>query len=110
MKLYAEYIKEREDRECLYNDYAFLTYKVYPNTKEVSVYDIFTSNENRGSFALKNLIRKFYAEMKKCGISRVYGFTDPDSIGWKKSETMMLKYGFEKIKTEDSGYNHYLLN
>ena len=42
-------------------------------------------------------------------IERVYGFTDPETIGWQKSEQMMLNYGFKKIKCE-SEYNHYILN
>ena len=110
MKMYADYIKEREGRECIYNEYAFLTYKVYLETNEVSVYDMYTTSEKRAGFALKNIIKEFLNKMKELGVEKAYGFTDMTTKGWEKSESMMLKYGFEKLKTEDNEYNHYILN
>jgi len=108
MELYAEYIKEREGKECLFNEHSFIIYKIYED--EISVIDIYTSPEKREGFSLKSLVKDFYKIAKHNKIKRLYGFTDPETVGWKRSENMMLKYGFEKIKTEDSGYNHYVLN
>jgi hypothetical protein len=107
MKLYADYLKEREGKDCLFNDHSFIIYKIYE--EEISVIDMYTSPEKRGSFSLKSLIIEFYKIAKENEIKKLYGFTDPSTRGWEKSEKMMLKYGFKKIKTEDSGYNHYLL-
>lgn len=106
MKLYTQYIKERENKECIYDEHSFIIYKIYGD--EMSVIDMFTSEEKRGSFGLIKLIKKLYKVMEHNQIKKVYGFTDPDTIGWKKSEKIMINYGFKKIEC-DSEYNHYIL-
>jgi hypothetical protein len=107
MELYAAYIKEREGKEVLFDDNAFIVYKIYG--KEISLIDIFISKEKRNTFALKTVFKKLLKVIKDNDIETAYGYTDPNTIGWEKSERMMINYGFKKMECEGD-YNHYILN
>jgi|11BtaG_2_1085332.scaffolds.fasta_scaffold00653_4 citrate lyase synthetase len=107
MKLYADYIKEREDKECIWNDNCFITYKIYGN--EVSVLDIYSSSEARGTGEMLEFVKDFYTNMYERGIKTAYGYTDEDTNGWENSERLMLKFGFKKIGKNEN-YNNYVLN
>ena len=111
MELYAQYIKEREGRECKYTEDYFVTYKIYKEEEEVSVFDIYSKPEVRGKQETFKFIKDFFGELKDSGIKRVYGFTDERTEGWKNSERLMLKFGFKLLSKspEDNQYNNYLL-
>ena len=46
MKLYADYLKERENIECKYNEYMFTTYKIYDDNT-ASIIDIYADPQVR---------------------------------------------------------------
>lgn len=107
MKLYADYIKEREGKECKYDENCFITYKLYDD--EVSIIDIYSSQETRGTGKMLDFVNEFFQEMREMGVKIAYGYTDENTNGWEKSERLMLKFGFKKIMKEDN-YNNYILN
>ena len=107
MKLYAEYIKEREGKDCIYNEDCFIVYKVYG--KEASIIDIYNRPNQRGKGNLKVIVDKLVEDLASREVETVYGYTDESTSGWQNSERLMLKYGFKKIKSE-SEYNHYALS
>ena len=107
MELYLEYIKEREGKECVYNDNCFIVYKIYDD--EVSVIDIFSNSKVRGTGEMLKFVKDFYISMYEQGIKTAYGYTDEDTNGWEKSEKLMLKFGFKKI-SKNENYNNYVLN
>ena len=110
MKLYADYINEILDRECIYDDHCFITYKVYD--KAVSVIDYFCEKEKRGQGYMLNLINKLFTDFKDQGIEEVYGYTDTRGNTWERSEELLLKFGFEKLgpSPDNKYYNNYKLN
>lgn len=107
MKLYANYIKEREGKDCVYNDNCFITYKIYDD--KVSVIDIFSSKEVRGTGEMLKFVENFYKNMYEKGVKKAYGYTDESTNGWENSEKLMLKFGFKKIG-KTGNYNNYILN
>lgn len=110
MELYAKYIKEREDKECVYNEDCFITYKIYGNDNAVSVIDIYSRPEIRGTGKMLEFCKKFYQDLYDKGITTAYGYTDENTNNWENSERLMLKFGFKKIDKVEEGYNNYVLN
>jgi len=110
MKLYADYIKEREDKDCVYNENTFIIYKVYDDI--VSLIDIYSKPEIRGTTKTYGFLMKFLRKLKDDGIKIAYGYTDENTHNWKKSEKIMLQFGFKKLGklNEDKTYNNYVLN
>lgn len=108
MKLYADYIKEREGKECVWNEHCFITYKIYDDS--VSVIDIYSSPEIRGTGEMLDFCMKFYKDMYEKGIETAYGYTDEETNGWERSEQLMLKFGFKKLDKIEEKYNNYVLN
>lgn len=110
MKLYADYIKELNNRDCVYNDKCFVTYKVYKD--EVSIIDYFCSKEHRGKGYMLTFMTDMFKNFKKDGYKKAYGFTDTRNVGWKRSERLMFEFGFEYVgkSPDDKYYNNYVIN
>ena len=110
MKLYADYIKEREGRECIYNDKCFVTYNTYD--KDVSIIDYYCTPEHRGKGYMLNFMSELIGQFKKDKYNIVYGYTDTTTNGWERSERLMLKFGFKFIGTsdDDKEYRQYMIN
>ena len=110
MKLYIEYIKEREGLEIVLDEHCFLTYK--EDGDDIIVYDIFSDKEVRGTGHMLEFCDKFYDSMRKSGKKTAYGMTDTRTKGWKNSERLLLKYGFEYIglNPRDANIKHYCYN
>lgn len=109
MKLYADYIKEIFNRECYYDDDCFITYNIYPEDKAVSIVDYYCVPEKRGNGKMLGLVTELVENMSKEGYNTFYGYVDTDQNGWEYSERIMLKFGFEYLKTEDETYKHFIL-
>lgn len=95
MELYAQYIKEREDVECVYDNNCFLTYKE-TDEDSITVFDIYSSPEVRGTGAMKEFCDKFYSELDD-KYKIVFGMVYTNTNGWKYSDKVMQKYGFKFI-------------
>ena len=108
MKLYADYIKEREGKECMYNDDMFITYKIYED--DVSIIDIYACPKIRNTKRTFNFVMEFFDKMKDQGIKKAFGFTDETTKGWKESEERMLNFGFKKLDKINENYNNYVLD
>tara|TARA_R110000851_G_scaffold116166_8_gene242262 strand:+ start:305 stop:652 length:348 start_codon:yes stop_codon:yes gene_type:complete len=99
MKLYSEYIKEREGLEIVHDDHCFLTYKK-DDEGDVIVYDIYSDKEVRGTKYMLEFCDKFYSDMRNDGVKKAYGMTDTRTKGWENSERLLLIYGFKFIGTD----------
>lgn len=110
MKLYADYIKEREDKDCVYNDNTFIIYKVYGS--EVSLIDIYSKPEIRGTTKTYGFLMEFLKDLKNSGVETAYGYTDESTNNWEKSEKIMIQFGFKKLGklNKSKTYNNYVLN
>ena len=107
MKLYAEYIKEREGLEIVHDNHCFLTYKI--DGDDIIVHDIYSDKEVRGTKYMLEFCDKFYDDMRKEGIKVAYGMTDTRTNGWQNSERLLIKYGFKFIglNPKDEYIKHY---
>jgi len=109
MKLYAEYLKERDNVNIKYTNKCFVTYKVYKEDNSASIIDIYSKPEIRGKQIMKEFVEDLLKDFKKENIETVYGFTDERTNGWERSEQLMLKFGFKYCgKDPDDKYrNNY---
>lgn len=94
MELYAQYIKEREDFDMIYDENFFITYKKYED-ETVFVADMFSSKEVRGLGLMVEFCNKFTSSLKEEGYKVVYGQTDESTNGWEYSDKLLRKYGFK---------------
>lgn len=93
MKLYAQYIKEREDVNCEYNEHCFLTWKE-TDDDAITVYDIYSAPEVRGTGAMKEFCDEFYANLDP-KYKYVFGMVYTNTNGWENSDRLLQKYGFK---------------
>ena len=103
MKLYSEYIKEREGREIEYDSHCFITYEI--DSSAVIVFDIYSDKEVRGTKYMLEFCDKFYDKMRSQGIKVAYGMTDMSTNGWENSERLLLKYGFKFMGIDPNNEN-----
>lgn len=103
MRLYAEYIKEREGLEIVHDEHCFLTYKI--DGEDIIVLDIYSDKEVRGTGYMLKFCDKFYDSMREKGIKVAYGMTDTRTNGWEYSEKLLLVYGFKFIGIDPENEN-----
>jgi hypothetical protein len=90
MKLWAEYIKEREGASIIYDDNCFVTYKEV-NDNDILVIDLYVIPELRKSGTVQNLWTRLIQETNP---KVVYGMTDIAALNWEASHNFMTKFGF----------------
>lgn len=110
MRLFAEYKKERENVEVIYDDHCFLTYKREDDF--LVVFDIYSDKEVRNTGYMLEFCNSFYDTMKKEGINTVYGMTDTSTNGWENSDRLLKKYGFKfmGLDPENNKIRNYYYN
>lgn len=108
MELYKQYLKEREDIDLIYTDDCFITYKVYDDNT-AAIIDIYSKPEVRGKQVMKGLVEDLLKEFKRKDVEVVFGFTDERTNNWKRSEELMIKFGFRFCgkDSEDKYRNNY---
>jgi GNAT superfamily N-acetyltransferase len=99
---YALYIKEREGKETLENDQGFASYIDLNNTETIYISDMYIRPEYRG----KGYARHFYNEIAELAKGKHYktilANVDISTEGWKFSEMIMKKDGFQEIGKDDN--------
>lgn len=110
MELYKQYLKEREGIELVHTEDCFITYKVYDDNT-AAIIDIYSRPEVRGKQVMKGLVEDLIKEFSAKNVEVVFGFTDERTNNWKKSEQLMLKFGFKFCgkNPEDNNRNNYCL-
>jgi hypothetical protein len=110
MKLYAEYMKEREGIEVIYDDDAFISYKKL-DEKSVFVYAMYSIKETRGQGHMVTFCKNFVKDMKEDGIKVIYGTTVTSTNGWEYSDRLLQTFGFKysgKDENDNTINNYYL--
>ena len=97
MQLYAEYIKEREDADIVYDDHGFMSYKTEDSV--VLILDAYTKKECRGKGKTKEFLNRI---IEKTNCNKVICTTDINANGQQMSENVILALGFEKKNKLDS--------
>jgi len=106
MKLYAEYIKERENRELIYIPQGFATYTVL-NNESIYLIDLYVAKEFRKSGFAWILFNQVCTEAKKLGIKNIITSACSDANNVTESIKVILSAGFQLTKI--SGNMMYFL-
>lgn len=98
MKLYKQYLAERDGATVHYNNYGFITYSLIPGG-ECYFSEIFVVPEKRNTRAAWHfwIHVQRAAALAKC--SYITGSIDTNTINWKLSESLMLRLGFVVERT-----------
>lgn len=103
MSLYAEYIKERTNKEIIESNQGFATYSF----AEAGVYieDIYVQPEHRKSGIASKLADQIVEIAKSKGISKLYGSVVPSASGSTASCSVLIAYGMRL----SSSTNNFIL-
>lgn len=96
MKLYAEYIKEREDANIEYNDYGFMSYK--EDSDGIFIIDVYIVPEKRKQGMSNELLKEV---TKKTGTKKYYTSVDTRANGWEISHVAITKTGFTELRKDN---------
>jgi GNAT superfamily N-acetyltransferase len=91
MKLYADYIKEREGKELLELEQGFATYKIRP--PECYIVDIYVKPEYRKTGVAATMADFICAIAKDRGCTTLLGSVNTAAHGATSSMRVLLAYG-----------------
>jgi len=92
MSLYAQYIKEKTNDQCIESDKGFCTYR-YLNENQVYIVDIFVLPKYRNSKEASKMADLVVAEAKAKGCKELLGTVVPSSKNSTASLKVLLGYG-----------------
>lgn len=95
MKMYADYLAERDSATVFYNENGFVTYAIQPGG-ECYWSEFYVKPEKRGTSAAFNLYMVILAKAAVSGATHILGSVDTTTKGWQLSEKLMKKVGFEQ--------------
>lgn len=104
MSLYAQYIKENRNDECIESDKGFCTYR-YLNADQVYIVDIYVLPEHRKSKEASNLADLVTIEAKSKGCKVLLGSVVPSAKNSTASLKVLLGYGMSL----DSASNDFIV-
>lgn len=103
MKLWQQYIAEREDAKIIFTDHSFVTYRNLDESR-LLVLDLFVEREYRKT----GLVEKMWDEMiEKEKPYIVFGTTDTSALNWEASNRFMISFGFIPYKTDQDIIHYY---
>jgi hypothetical protein len=92
MSLYADYIKEHRNDECIESDKGFCTYR-YINDKQVYIVDVYIAPEHRKSKEAYKMADIIVEEAKQKGCTQLLGTVIPSAKNSTTSLKFLLGYG-----------------
>jgi ribosomal protein S18 acetylase RimI-like enzyme len=98
MSLYAEYIKEREDKEIIETDKGFATFKCFDN-KECYLQDLYVCPEYRKTKIATDMTDEVVAIARERGCSLLVGSVCVDDKYATRNMKVFLAYGMQIYKT-----------
>jgi GNAT superfamily N-acetyltransferase len=90
--LYAQYIKERNNRGTVETKDGFATFE-FINDKIVYIVDIYVVPKKRKAGVARDLADSIISAVKPMGVTQIIGSVDVNSINWETSEAVLLAYG-----------------
>ena len=98
MELFAQYIMEREGKQCVYNEHGFATYVFFEDFCYIE--DIFVVESCRKSGVASALADLIVAEAKEKGYKKLLGTVCPTAKNSTNSLKVLLAYGFNLKSSE----------
>lgn len=95
MSLWAEYIKERLNKDMLETAGGFATYYFVPDKMAVYIEDVFVKKEQRQSGVASWLVNEISLIAKKNGMNKIYVTVMPSSNGSTTCIQAIIAYGFK---------------
>lgn len=95
--LYAKYVKERANKECLETEQGFAIYVVWEDG--VYIEDIYVLPEFRKSGVASALADEIVLKAKELKKKRIYGSVCPQANGATDSLKILLAYGFKLLSS-----------
>lgn len=93
MTLFAQYIKERENKEIIENDYGFVTYYFLTNG-DCYIEDVYIVPEKRRSNLASEYGKQIEIIAKERGSKKIIGSVDQNANNKTESLKFLLSYGF----------------
>ena len=98
MSLYKDYIKERENRECIESEDGFITYKFFGT--ECYIIDLYVIPSKRKSSIASQMADQVERIAKDRGCKVLTGSVCPSTNNSTQSIQVLISYGFKLIKSE----------
>lgn len=93
MKLYADYIAEREGAELYSDEHGFVTYK-FENDVCI-ICDLYVEPKSRNTSKGSDYGKLIESICKENKVNKIYCFVDTNANNWKESLAFILKNGYE---------------
>lgn len=97
--LYAEYIKAREDFDCLEKTFGFATYKI--SGDDCYIRDIYVIPEMRNQGGARLICDEIRDFANRSGCKNLIGTVQPSTKGATTSMRAILAYGFEVFSSQN---------
>jgi ribosomal protein S18 acetylase RimI-like enzyme len=97
MSLFADYIKEREDKEIIESDKGFATFKIFDNG-ECYLQDIYVIPKYRETKIATEMADKVFAIAKERGCKLLVGSVCTEDKNATKNMKVFLAYGMQIYK------------
>ncbi len=94
MSLYADYIKEREDKEIVESDLGFATFKTFPNG-ECYLQDLYVAPQMRKSGLATTMTNQIVQIAKERGCHTLVGSVCTDDNNATRNMKVFLSYGMQ---------------
>jgi GNAT superfamily N-acetyltransferase len=95
MSLFGEYIKEREGKRIIEDEYGFATYYTYNNNEFMYIEDLYVVPEKRKEGRASYYADEVASIARKKGIKKLLGSIDLEANGSTTNMKVLLAYGFE---------------
>jgi len=93
MNLYAEYIKERENKDLIEKDYGFCTYEILG--QYVYLADVYVSKDERQKGLCKDLVEEVVRIGKENGCKHILTSFCLKATNWEISKKVIKQCGFK---------------
>lgn len=107
MNLYAEYLKEREDKELLYTNDYFVVYEILKNY--IYLQDMYIRPEKRGNRLSKKLLEDVCNIGKNNSCNQIITSACLKANNFDKSFYIIKSYGFEAYKKDEKNGMIYFI-
>lgn len=93
VSLFGDYIKEREGKRIIEEDYGFVVYQIFND--QCYIEDIFIEKQCRRAGLASELADEVVLKAKECGCKTLLGSVVPTANGATESMKALLAYGFK---------------
>lgn len=100
MSLYADYILEREGKQCIERKHGFITYLA--SGDDCYIIDFYVTPEARRTGKGTELANLVSQSAKKIGCKRLLGSVVPSTNGCSESMQALLWYGFKLLSAREN--------